>query len=173
MIRKFGSVLFACCFTLAAASTARAQIVPGAPGVDWNRERQEYTADVLRAYDRLITEWRAAWTRGDVRGALELYDDDAMLFVGDTLPIQGKSKIEKQLHIMLPAMIEIRTGLSDFVASERLAYALGPFYLESRGADSKSRVTTGTVVTIIVRDGRRWKIRSQIFRPQAAATESP
>jgi ketosteroid isomerase-like protein len=146
-----------------------AQIVPGAPPVDWQRERQEFTADVLRAYDRLITEWRAAWHKGDVKAVADFYQDDALFFVGDTVPLLGKANVEKQLQRMVPLTIELRTGLSDFVASDRLAYALGPFYWELKESAGTTRVVTGTVVTILVRDGRRWKIRSQILRPQAAA----
>jgi uncharacterized protein (TIGR02246 family) len=147
---------------------AHAQIVPGAPTTDWNRERQEFTADVLRAYDRMITEWRAAWQKGDPKAVAEFYLDDALFFVGDTVPLQGKASVMQQLQRMVPGTVELRTGLSDFVASDRLAYALGPFYWEVKdSAGTTTRVVTGTVVTIVVRDGRRWKIRSQILRPQS------
>ena len=76
-------------------------------------------------------------------------------------------------RVSLPAAVwrDIDVGfnsVSDFVASDRLAYALGPFYWEVReSAGAPSRVVTGTHVTILVREGRRWKIRSQILRPQA------
>jgi ketosteroid isomerase-like protein len=151
-----------------APATVHGQIVPGAPTTDWHRERQEFTADVLRAYDAMMTEWRTAWQKGDVAAVTEFYLDDALLFVGDTIPLIGKSKFAQQLQRMVPLTVELRTGLSDFVASDRLAYALGPFYWEVReSAGSPSRVVTGTHVTILVREGRRWKIRSQILRPQA------
>ena len=153
----------------------QAQIVPGAPTMDWQRERQEFTAEVLKAYDRTITEWRNAWQKGDVAAVADFYLDDALLFVGDTIPLQGKTNFIKQLQRMVPQTVELRTGLSDFVASDRLAYALGPFYWEikeSAGATT-TRVVTGTVVTIMVRDGRRWKIRSQILRPQSDVPSDP
>lgn len=161
--------------TLALApATLQAQIVPGAPTTDWHRERQEFTADVLKAYDRMMTEWRMAWQKGDLAAVTEFYLDDALLFVGDTVPLQGKSKFAAQLQRMVPLTVELRTGLSDFVASDRLAYALGPFYWEVReSAGARSRVVTGTHVTILVREGRRWKIRSQILRPQAAGNDTP
>lgn len=151
-----------------APAMLQAQVVPGAPVTDWHRERQEFTADVLRAYDRMITEWRQAWQKGDVAAVSQFYLDDALLFVGDSLPLHGKTKFTPQLERMVPLTVELRTGLSDFVASDRLAYALGPFYWEVReSAGATSRVITGTHVTILVREGRRWKIRSQILRPQA------
>lgn len=154
---------------LALPHTLSAQIVPGAPEIDWDRERHEFTADVLRAYDKLITEWRTAWDQGDVKRAAGLYMDDALFFVADTAPVQGRAQVERQLARMIPRTIELRTGLSDFVASDRLAYALGPFYWEVKeSAGTTTRVVTGTVVTILTRDGRHWRIRSQIFRPQAA-----
>jgi ketosteroid isomerase-like protein len=152
-----------------APATLYGQIVPGAPTTDWNRERQEFTADALRGYDRMISEWRTAWQKGDAAAVTEFYLDDALLFVGDTTPLQGKANFAQQLQRMVSLTVELRTGLSDFVASDRLAYALGPFYWETKdSAGSASRVVTGTHVTILVREGRRWKIRSQILRPQAS-----
>lgn len=167
-MKRFSRLLPIAAVLVSAPVEVRAQIVPGAPTPDWERQRHEYTADVLRAYDRLITEWRIAWDNGDVAAASDLYLDDAILFVGDTVPMQGRANIAKLLGRLIPVTIELRTGLSDFVASERLAYALGPFYWEvQESGTAASRIITGTIVTILVRDGRRWRIRSQILRSQS------
>jgi uncharacterized protein (TIGR02246 family) len=159
--------MLVCAMTAWAPAMVQAQVVPGAPGVDWDRERHEYTAEVLRAYTALMAEWREAWHRGDARSTAELYSSHAILLVADSLPLEGRVTIENYLRNVLPRTVEIRTGLSDFVASERLAYALGPFYFDVKSGDGASRqVLTGTVVTVLVREGRRWRIRSQIFRSQ-------
>jgi ketosteroid isomerase-like protein len=166
---KYAYLLPLILFLTVPTRAVHAQIVPGAPTTDWNRQRQEFTAEVLKAYDRTMKEWRDAWHKGDIKAVADFYLDDALLFVGDTVPLQGKDNVLKQLQRMVPNTVEMRTGLSDFVASDRLAYALGPFYWETResAGATATRVVTGTVVTIMVRDGRRWKIRSQILRPQA------
>lgn len=146
-----------------------AQVVPGAPATDWDRQRHEYTADVLRAFNKVMEEWRAAWQTGDVEEIVALYDESALLFVGDSAPLQGRAALQMYFAQTLPLNVEIRSGLSDFVASERLAYALGPLYVVNRiepGAQN-TRQSTGTLVTILVREGKRWKIRSQIIRTHA------
>jgi uncharacterized protein (TIGR02246 family) len=148
----------------AAATSASAQVVPGAPRTDWERGRNEYNMEVLRAYNALMQDWREAWQRGDPKAAAEFYTDEAFLFVPDSELIQGKASIETYLTRALPGVVEIRTGLTDFVASERLAYALGPFWYEVRAAGGPPRTLTGTYVAVLVREGRRWKIRSQVFK---------
>jgi len=147
-----------------------AQKVPGGSPTDWTREREEYTVDVLRAYNQLMTEWRNAWEHGDAKTVSSFYTDGAILFLPESEPIQGKELIGAFFEKSLPP-VEIRTGLSDFVASDRLVYALGPYWSQIRDSSGQVRAVTGTCVTILVREGKRWKIRSQIFRlPTPGAT---
>lgn len=147
-------------------ATGSAQIVPGAPQPDWDRARHEYTAEVLRSYNDVMGKWRSAWLEGDVAGVMELYAEGAILMVDDSVPREGHAAIERYVRNILPRTRELRTGLSDFVASERLAYSLGPIYIEI-AEDTAVQAYSGSAVTILVRDGRRWKIRSQILRHQA------
>lgn len=147
-------------------ATSSAQVVPGAPQPDWERARHEYTAEVLRSYNDVMGKWRAAWLAGDVAAVMDLYDDRAILMVDDSVPREGRAVIEVYVRSILPNTRELRTGLSDFVASERLAYSLGPIYIEMTDGTAV-RAYSGSAVTILVRDGRRWKIRSQILRRQA------
>lgn len=147
-------------------TTSSAQIVPGAPQTDWERTRHEYTAEVLRSYNDVMAKWRVAWMEGDVDAVMDLYDEGAILMVDDSVPFEGRAAIERFVRSVAPGTRELRTGLSDFVASERLAYSLGPIYIEvAKGAAVRSY--SGNAVTILVREGRRWKIRSQILRRQA------
>jgi uncharacterized protein (TIGR02246 family) len=151
------------------AATAHAQIVPGAPSTDWEREGHEYRAEILKAYNELIDDWRSAWERGDARATAEFYSDRGLLVVGDSESLEGRAAIKRYLEGVAPRTLEIRTGLRDFVTSERLAYARGTFYLEVRARDGvNNQVLTGTAVTVLVREGRRWRIRSQVFSPEPA-----
>lgn len=147
-------------------ATSSAQVVPGAPQTDWNRARHEYTAEVLRSYNDVMGKWRTAWLEGDVDAVMALYAEGAILMVDDSVPREGRAEIEPYVRSILPRTRELRTGLSDFVASERLAYSLGPVYIELTEGTAV-RAYSGNAVTILVRDGRRWKIRSQILRRQA------
>jgi ketosteroid isomerase-like protein len=160
-------------FSLTAASAASAQVAPGAPAIDWDRERSEYSVEVLRSYNDLVRNWRSAWEKRDARAAAEFYSDGAYLMMADSALIQGKEAIQAYLGGKLPEIVEIRTGLSDFVASERLAYALGPFFYQyRRGGDGILQDVSGTIITVLVREGRRWKIRSQLFRIDTPAPAS-
>lgn len=142
---------------------AEAQIVPGAPRIDWEKEHQEFTTDVLRAYNELIESWRGAWEKGDAKKASSYYSDGAFLFAEAQL-IQGKGAVEAHLVKLLPRIARVKTGLSDFVASDRLAYALGPVWYDLRGLDGSMQPMAGTLLTVLVKEGKKWKIRSQIFR---------
>lgn len=147
-----------------ALGTAHAQIVPGAPTTDWEREGHEYRAEILKAYNELIDDWRAAWERGDAKATTDFYSERGLLIVGDSASLEGRTAIKRYLEDVAPRTLEIRIGLRDFVTSERLAYARGTFYLELRvPAGMNKHVLTGTAVTVLVREGRRWRIRSQIF----------
>jgi ketosteroid isomerase-like protein len=172
MLRIATRTFVALLLTTLAPVAAPAQVIPGAPRTDWERERHEYTAEVLRAYNEVIANWREVWLRGDANATADHYSARAILLIGDSLPLEGRPAIQQYLQRVVPRTIEIRTGLSDFVASERLAYAMGPFYFVVREADGGTQdVLTGTAVTILVREGRNWRIRSQILRPQAGENQ--
>ena len=153
---------------LATAGALSGQRVPGAPATDWERESAEYRVEVLKAYNEVMTDWRHAWESADARRAADFYAQAAVLVVSDSTLIQGKQRIQEYFVSALPRVIEIRTGLSDFVASDRLAYALSPVWYREKTVSGEERAYTGTCVTVLVREGRRWKIRSQIFRFQPA-----
>lgn len=150
---------------LAAITTvAGAQHLPGAPQIDWERTREEYRAEVLKEYQGLMLGWRSAWQNGDAQQAANFYTESAVLVVTDSAPMQGKRVIQEYFTRALPRVVEIRLGLTDFVASDRLAYALSPIWYRERAESGEVRVFTGTCVTVLVREGRHWKIRSQVFR---------
>ena len=150
-----------------AATPAAAQVVPGSPTVDWERERNLYTAEVLNAYYATMHAWRDAWQREDANAAAEFYTDKAFLLVPDAELIQGRDSIQSYLAKTLPGLLEVRTGLTDFIASDRLAYALGPFWYEVRDDQGRRQSFTGTFIAVLVREGRNWRIRSQVFKREA------
>ncbi|MFT5434217.1 MAG: ketosteroid isomerase-like protein [Myxococcota bacterium] len=74
---------------------------------------------------------------------------------------------------LLPTVGKMHTSMIDFDASGRMAFLTGPFYYEvPRSSGSPERVE-GTHMTIFVRKGRDWKIRSQIFRTEVSAPGVP
>lgn len=148
-----------------AASETSGQRVPGAPVTDWDQTRREYTIAVMRDYDMVMTEWRETLSRGEVSKAADLYAAGAVLMVSGEAPVQGRDSIRAWLTRTAPSVVEIRTSLSDFVASDNLAYATGPVACTLRQEGSLAeRTITGHHVTVLVRENRRWKIRSQVLK---------
>lgn len=155
------------CFSWSGAS---AQVVPGQGSLDWNRERAGYTADLLRDYNSLMSDWREAWQEGDTSSLAALYSEGAYFFTPDQQVIQGKQAIQRH-HATGAPVLDVRTGVSDFVASARLAYAVGPFWYQQEVA-GEVRTISGTYITVMAREAGRWKIRSQVFTPQQDTGDS-
>jgi uncharacterized protein (TIGR02246 family) len=144
------------------AAPAAAQVVPGAPTINWDRDRNEYNMEVLKAFNEVMQAWRDGWQNEDAAAMAALYIDAASLVLPGTELIQGRDSIRSELSKALPGVLEVRTGLSEFLASDRMAYALGPFWYRMRDGDT-TRTQIGTYVAILLREGRTWKIRSHVF----------
>ncbi|HEX7243063.1 MAG TPA: hypothetical protein VF263_22460, partial [Longimicrobiaceae bacterium] len=69
------------------------------------------------------------------------------------------------LQAALPCSGEIRTGVEDFRVNGEMAYALGRYTVSApEGAEA-----AGTYVVVLENRGRKWLIRSQMFRPDDAS----
>jgi len=156
-----------CLSTLSVAGSA--QLVPGAPPTDWSTAQNEYRLTVLREYHVLISGWYSALNDGDAAVAAASYTDSALLLVSGHDAVQGRDSIAAFLGEFTRGVQEIRTGLTDFLASDRLAYATGPMIFTVRTAGSgAARSITGQHVTVLVREGRRWRIHSQVLKYEPA-----
>lgn len=149
---------------------AAAQVVPGGGGTDWDRARSTFTQDMLRDYNALMESWRAALSRGDLGSITRLYAEGASLALPDTTFVTGLSAIEKAWKERLPEVQEVRTGLTDFAASERMVYAMGPFWLNFRDRAGAPQTLIGTYVTVAVRDKGGWRIRSQVLQTEGSGS---
>lgn len=147
----------------AAPATSYAQLVPGAPATDWDRARNEYSLTVLRQYNELINEWREKFERGEGDRAAEHYAEQGRLILAGQPPLQGRDSIRSYFDSIEEGLIEIRTGLTDFVASDNVAYATGPIVYRFRDGSGATRSRVGTHVTVLARENRRWRIRTQVI----------
>jgi len=155
-------------------SGASAQLIPGQGSADWERGRREYTADVLRDYNATMSAWRAAWQRGDTAALADFYGTEAYFVSPEQQVVRGKQAIRHHLA-RGGRVVDLRTGLTDFVASERLAYAAGPFWYQ-RETNGDLSTISGTYVVVLVREPGRWRIRSQVFtvdQPAASSQDAP
>ncbi|HEX5724298.1 MAG TPA: nuclear transport factor 2 family protein [Longimicrobiaceae bacterium] len=149
------------------AGSLLSQPLPTPRNTDWNRERQEYTADMLKDYNQLINEWREAWDSHNPRQVADFYSEGGFLvFTGGEMS-QGKPAIQRWLSGLLPNVVDIRLAVMDFVASGRMAYAMGPYWYQYKPEGSAEVMSqTGTYVAVVVQEGGRWRIRSQVFTPE-------
>lgn len=143
---------------------AEGQMLPGAERTDWERQAQQYSAESLKEFNAMMARWRAAWVQGNLKAATDLYAEGAYLMLPDTDLLEGRARIQEALSTRLPRVEEVRTGLTDFMTSDRLAYAVGPFFFQMRDESGATQTLSGTFMAVAVRDGRGWKIRSQVMR---------
>lgn len=147
---------------LVGAGGARAQMLPGARPTDNRLEMREFNAEALRGVSSMLAEWRGAWARNDAREAARFYTDDALLLIGDGKPLRGRQEIQTGFGGILSTSGVIQVAVEDFLASGNVAYAYGNFWYPNE-LDETAAPVTGTYVMLLRRDGRNWKIRSQMF----------
>lgn len=162
--------------TLVGGAPAAGQLVPGAPNTDWEREHNEFTLGVLRDFNGIITQWRDALNGGRGAAAATHYAPSAQLLVTGHSPLIGRDSIGAFLAHFAATLVEIRIAPAEFFASDKLAYSAGPLILARRDSvGGRVRSYSGRHVTVLQRDGRRWRILSQVlhFTAQEMGPASP
>jgi uncharacterized protein (TIGR02246 family) len=154
-------------FVALGAGAARAQVSPIPRAPDNKQEMREFNAESLRGVSGMLAEWRGAWARNDARQAARFYTEDALLLIGDGKPLRGRAEIEAGFAGILSTSGVIQVAVDDFVASGIVAYAFGNFWYQNEEGDNAPAIS-GTYVMLFRRDGRNWKIRSQMFSASPA-----
>ncbi len=149
-------------------ASLRAQVLPVPTAPNLQQEMQRYSAEVLKHYNSLLTNWRNAWRAQDAHALARLYTEDAILLPPDSEPLQGRQAIQAHFQEILDATRDIQIGVADFSSSSTLAAASGRYWQEVAGAAGEVSRISGTYMTVLRRDGRSWRIRSQLFRPDPA-----
>lgn len=170
-MRHFSKIIVPALVVLGAAAAPaalRAQVVPGSPPVDWRETQRNYSHEMLRNYNSLMQSWREAWQLGDAVAVAHLYSPDAGLVLADGERLQGRAAIQKHFEQRLGGALDVRTGLLDFVASGRMAYATGPLWYQYRDARGQAQTVVGHFVVVLVKEEGQWKIRSQVLAGEAA-----
>jgi len=156
------------------SAPAAAQRLPGAAPEDPGRmgaAKAEYTRDVLREHDQLMSGWMNAWSSQDKDEAARAYAADATVVFGVDRAA-GRAGVEGWLDRNVAEIGELRTSLSDFRASGALAYAQGTFQYQPRDQAGAVPVT-GSYFAVLVEERGRWKYQTQIFVPDAPAAPTP
>lgn len=146
---------------LAAASPLSAQL-PITEMANMEVQHQRYTAEVFADYHELMKDWRAAWTNEDDRKLARLYQERAVVVLPGGKRLESRETIQRQLREELDALTAMETGLTDFHIGGTLAYGVGWFKYDSEIAGVYEEVR-GTYVVALRREGRNWRILSQVL----------
>lgn len=158
---RLPAFLLAAALAMVAAVDATAQN----PQEGWRpsaeEARGEYYAYVIRSITDQLGEWRADWEADDLDDLTRRYTQNGVLYLpGNGNPIRGRDALRTEFARLLPSVGSIDLGMAEFDASGGMAYIAGRIsYRIDDGADGH-RVRGGHV-TILVREGRTWRIRFQ------------
>jgi len=147
--------------------------VPGGGGFAGGRNMAEFYGEVTARTAELFAVWRERWVEDNPQALAELYSPDAMLYLPDRSPIFTSGMIAEAFAELLPETGEIQAGMLDFDASGKIAYIFGKFTLDFRDANGVRHQITGDHITVAKREGRDWKIRSQMFRKDPPQPDPP
>lgn len=147
-----------------AAGPAAAQ-APGYQQIDVGSIMAEYKAEVLTHVNANLAAWEDAWANDRVDDLLELYWEDAVLIPPGRLPRRGVAEIREYIEAALPDHGHVEAFMLDFDASGGMAQVFGNYLLGIQRGENAGSQWSGPMLTIYLRRGRSWKIRSQVFLP--------
>lgn len=132
---------------------------PGYEQIDTRRLLAEFHAEVLAQINRVQARWGQSWADDDLEAVVDQYWEEAVLIPADGPPLRGHGAITDHLRTELQRTDRIEAFMLDFDASGGMAVVYGNYLIEA-GAERR----TGPLVTVFLRRGRTWKIRSQVFK---------
>jgi len=153
---------------LSVAALVPAQLtaqVPGGEQIPRGSVMAEYKAEVLTQVNSLLADWGNDWGLDRPQELSELYWEDALLIPPGGGLMRGRAEILSYFTDTLSQHGRIEAFMLDFDASGGMAQVFGNYMLAiQQGAEAGSQ-QTGPLITVYLRRGRRWKIRSQVFFP--------
>lgn len=150
--------------SLVAAGAVQGQ-APGYQQLDPGSVRAEYTAEVLARINEHLAEWGDAWANDRAEELTELYWEDAILIPPGGLPLRGIEAIRDYFEESLPLHGHIEAFMLDFDASGGMSQVFGNYTLGHQAGELAGTQASGPMITVYVRRGRTWRIRSQVFLP--------
>ncbi len=146
-------VVFA--FLIAPAAPAAGQNLPGYQG-DYDTAEAQFRAYALEEMQKVLTAWTEAALDKDVDAAMGHYAPNAFVYLDGVA--RGTEQVRERLTSWLDGVDDFRIGLSDFDASGSMSYASVSIVINAVNPDDDA---DGTLVFVLHRQGRNWRIRSQ------------
>ena len=150
---------------LGLATQAGAQVLPGGQGRSAGSVRAEYLARVLEGVNETRAQLTEAWNAHDAAALTALFAENASLVPPEGDSWTGRDAIREYLELALLGAGRLETFLLDLDGSHNMAMVVSNFRLEP-GVGHPAPVS-GVVMSVFVREGRGWLVRSQVFRPSA------
>lgn len=146
--------------TILAAALAVAAVPAGAQTVPGYRSNSDavhlqFRAYAMEEFQKVLGPWTDAARSGDLETAMSLYTDDAFVFFGAAG--KGTREVRARLAEWFASVDRLQLGMNDFDASGSISYASVNMVVHS---DTPANDGDGTMVFVLKRQGRSWKIRS-------------
>ena len=142
---------------------ARQVGIPGSRPGQVNSARAAYYATVLLEIDRTLSPWQDAWGGDDLDRLVAQYAESGTLVVGSSAVARGQEAIRALLGPHLAEFTTVLAVIKDFDTSDQLTLTAGPLYLTRREGKGGDINLEGRHFTVLIRAGRRWRIRSQVL----------
>ena len=159
---SFSAAILALCALTPGVIHAQA---PGYQQIDTRSLRAEYNAEVLDRINEVLYEWSLSWSTDEIDPLVDSYWPDGVLIPHDGPPIRGHTGIREYFESVTPIHGQVEAFMLDFDASGGMATVFGNYMIQVQQGDMAGQMLTGPVVTVYMRRGRDWKIRTQVFRP--------
>ena len=117
------------------------------------------------AVDKLVTDWTAAFARGDAKALASFYTENAVRVTPEGGKVIGRSAIEKEFATNFAgpwkgAAIKIETGAVETVAPD-IAVGEGTYEVTPKGPDGKPlAVIKGSYVNTMIKKNGAWVLAS-------------
>lgn len=148
--------------TLGVAHGAAAQ-APGYQQLNPRAVRAEYLAEVLERVNDLMADWGDSWAGDRPDELLDTYWEDAVLIPPNHVPLRGHEEMTAYFAEALPVQGHVEAFMLDFDASGTMAQVYGNYTLGIQQGEEAGVQKRGPMITVYLRRGRTWKIRSQAF----------
>ena len=139
---------------------ATAQL-PGGAIVGPGRNAYEYAQRMQIDLAGYLRAWERSWDSESDPPLRDHYESDALVVQPNGRFVQGQEKVTKFADTMSELSAEAFTSMTDFEASEGIAYTWGPYAIVPREGDGTA--DAGSLLSILFRDNDRWRIRTQVF----------
>lgn len=134
--------------------------IPGGRPTDLDLERARFRATVLGEVQPLMDSWRSAWGGQGSASVESHYAGDAVLATPGGTMIGGRAGIGEFAGAARSVVGTWSSSMLDFAAGDGLAYVYGTWRAGPTTGDAGA---SGRLVTVLVKVGERWMIRSQVF----------